>query len=77
MEVGSPDPLKIFNVWNFPRCDDRFGIDYPGRIPGQIIEHLLYYFTEPFDEERDETRSSHLGEEGPQLGGARATVGLR
>jgi DNA modification methylase len=24
-------------------------MDYPGRIPGQIIENLLYYYTEPFD----------------------------
>jgi len=48
-ETANPDPLKTFNVWSFPKCDDRFGIDYPGRIPGQIVEHLLYYFTEPLD----------------------------
>lgn len=49
VETCVPTPLKTFNLWNFPKCDDRFGIKYPGRIPGQIVEHLLYYFTEPFD----------------------------
>jgi len=44
-----PDSLQLTNVWNFPQCDDRYGLDYPGRIPGQIVENLLYYYTEPFD----------------------------
>lgn len=48
-QISNPQPLKTFNLWNFPKCDDRFGIKYPGRIPGQIVEHLLYYFTDPFD----------------------------
>ena len=26
--------------------DKRFGDDWPGRIPAQMIAHMLYYFTE-------------------------------
>ncbi|MDP3063240.1 MAG: DNA methyltransferase, partial [Chloroflexota bacterium] len=36
-------------VWSFVECDKRFGHDYPGRIPGQIVQHVLYYYTEVFD----------------------------
>lgn len=48
-EICIPDSLQLFNLWNFQDCDPRYGMDYPGRIPGQIIENLLYYYTEPFD----------------------------
>ena len=48
-ETFTPDPLKMYNVWNFPKCDPDLGIEYTGRIPGQIVEHLLYYYTDPFD----------------------------
>ena len=48
-EIHIPDSLKVFNLWSFGKRDDRFGITYPGQIPGQIIENLLYYHTEPFD----------------------------
>lgn len=48
-EITTPDPLKMYNVWGFPKCDPDLGIDFPGRIPGQIVEHLLYYYTDPFD----------------------------
>lgn len=44
-----PDSFQLYNVWNFPRSDPRYGLDYPGRIPGQIVENLLYYYTNPFD----------------------------
>ena len=41
---------SLYNVWNFGKCDDRFGItDFEGRIPGQIIMNLLYYFTNEGD----------------------------
>jgi len=40
---------KVYDVWNFSECDDRFGIEYPGRIPGQIIQNILYYYTEEND----------------------------
>jgi len=44
-----PESLQLFNLWRFNDCDSRYGMDYPGRIPGQILENLLYYYTEPFD----------------------------
>jgi len=40
---------NIYDVWNFSSCDNRFGIEYPGRIPGQIIQNLLYYYTKEKD----------------------------
>lgn len=41
--------LKYSDIWNFPQCDERFGIDFPGRIPGQAIQNLLYYYSLPGD----------------------------
>lgn len=39
---------RFFNVWNFGRCDPRFGTEgFPGRIPGQLIQNLLFFYTEP------------------------------
>lgn len=38
--------LRYTDVWNFSECDDRYGIDSPGRIPGQIVQNVLYYYTE-------------------------------
>lgn len=41
---------QLFNVWRFNSNDNRFGTDnYPGRIPGQIIQNLLYYYTDQWD----------------------------
>jgi transposase len=49
-KITRPDSLQCYNVWNFPRCNESYGMKgYTGRIPGQIIENLLYYYTEPFD----------------------------
>lgn len=42
-------PVQPYDVWNFPTCDDRFGSDYPGRIPGQLVAHCLYFWTEQGD----------------------------
>lgn len=42
------DP-EITNVWDFKKCDERFGFKYPGRTPGQIIWNLMYYFTKERD----------------------------
>lgn len=42
--VFMPNP---FNLWNFQDCDPRFGMEiegFKGRIPGQIVQNLLYYF---------------------------------
>ena len=45
----APDSLQLFNVWYFPNRDKQYGLDFKGAIPGQIVENVLYYFTEPFD----------------------------
>jgi len=48
-EMHKPDPLRFADVWSFTECDKRFGHDFKGRIPGQIVQHTLYYYTEVFD----------------------------
>jgi len=52
--AGEGDPkkfswLRCGTFWHFSRCDSRFGMNYPGRIPGQIQANLIHYFTEPDD----------------------------
>ena len=52
--AGDGDPrkfswLRCGTFWYFSHCDPRFGIDYPGRIPGQIPANVIHYFTEPGD----------------------------
>ena len=37
--------LRTWDQWNFNECDERFGDDWPGRIPAQLIAHTLFYFT--------------------------------
>lgn len=38
---------RPFNIWNFSACDKRFGKqDFKGRIPGQIIQNILFYILE-------------------------------
>lgn len=39
--------LQPYDVWQFPSCHDLMGDQHPGRIPGQLITHVLYFFTEP------------------------------
>jgi hypothetical protein len=41
--------LQPYDVWQFPSCHDLMGDRHPGRIPGQLIAHALYFFTEPGD----------------------------
>jgi len=36
-----------FNVWMFAERDKRLGQIATGNIPGQIVTHLLYYYTQP------------------------------
>lgn len=48
-EDGKPKMLKYYNVWNFKDCDPRLGQEFKGRIPGQIVMNLLYYYTEQGD----------------------------
>ena len=39
--------VQPYDVWNFNGVNDLFGAQYPGRIPGDLIAHVLYFFTEP------------------------------
>jgi len=41
--------LRTWDQWHFNECDERFGDDWPGRIPAQLIAHTLFYFTKPGD----------------------------
>jgi DNA modification methylase len=41
--------LRTWDQWDFNDCDKRFGDDWPGRIPAQLIAHLLFYFSSPDD----------------------------
>jgi len=38
--------LRTWDVWNCNDCDSRFGDDWPGRIPAQMIAHILYYYSD-------------------------------
>jgi len=38
-----------YDVWNFATCDQRFGDDWPGRIPAQVVGQVLYFYTEQGD----------------------------
>ncbi|GFO95869.1 hypothetical protein ig2599ANME_0050 [groundwater metagenome] len=45
-----PASLQHTNLWEFSSCDPEYGEkNYPGRMPGQVIENLLWYYTNPFD----------------------------
>ncbi len=41
--------LKCYNVWTFSQCDPALGISHPGRIPGQVVQNLLWYYTNEGD----------------------------
>jgi DNA modification methylase len=42
--------LQPYDVLHFQGSDDRFGTEkYPGQIPGQLIAHLLHWFTKQGD----------------------------
>jgi len=50
--VDAPEfKSKIYDVWSFSERDPRYGQEgYKwGLIAGQIVENLLYYYTEPYD----------------------------
>jgi hypothetical protein len=34
--------LRTWDLWEFNDCDKRFGDDWPGRIPAQLIAHILF-----------------------------------
>ncbi len=39
--------IRAWDDWRWTDCDKRFGDDWPGRIPAQLIAHILYYFSKP------------------------------
>jgi hypothetical protein len=41
--------FRTWDQWEFNDCDNRFGDDWPGRIPAQLIAHILRYFSQPGD----------------------------
>jgi len=41
--------LRTWDFWGWNDCDRRFGDDWPGRIPAQLIAHILYYFSKQND----------------------------
>ena len=41
--------IRTWDVWNFMDCDPRFGDEWPGRIPAQLVAHILYFFSEQND----------------------------
>jgi len=41
--------LRTWDHWYFNDVDHRFGHDWPGRIPAQLVAHTLFYFTRQND----------------------------
>ena len=41
--------LRTWDQWEWNDCDKRFGDDWPGRIPAQMIAHILFYFSKQND----------------------------
>ena len=41
--------LRTWDHWYFNDIDQHFGDDWPGRIPAQLIAHILYYFSDQND----------------------------
>ena len=41
--------LRTWDHWYFNDVDYRFGDDWPGRIPAQLVGHTLFYFTQEGD----------------------------
>ncbi|MBT3388495.1 MAG: ParB/RepB/Spo0J family partition protein, partial [Desulfobacula sp.] len=41
--------LRTWDNWYFNDVDHRFGDDWPGRIPAQLVAHTLFYFTKEND----------------------------
>ena len=37
--------LRTWDRWEWNDCDRRFGDDWPGRIPAQLIAHILFFFS--------------------------------
>lgn len=46
----APASRQHFDIWNFQKADDDAGsASYFGRMPSQVVENLLWFYTEPGD----------------------------
>ncbi len=41
--------IRTWDLWNWNDCDKRFGDEWPGRIPAQLVAHILYFFSSQND----------------------------
>jgi len=41
--------IRTWDLWNFIDCDKRFGDVWPGRIPAQLVAHIIYFFSKQND----------------------------
>jgi len=41
-----PDDLQFYNVWNVAKLDSE-QLKYPGQTPLEIVENIIYYFSDP------------------------------
>jgi DNA-binding CsgD family transcriptional regulator len=41
--------IRTWDDWSWNDCDRRFGDEWPGRIPAQLIAHILYFFSKQND----------------------------
>lgn len=41
--------VQPYDVWIFGQCHTLFGSNHPGRIPGQLVAQVMYFFTSPGD----------------------------
>lgn len=50
-QAPPPPPFnaQYSNVWNFAAPTNGIGIDYPGRIPGDVLRNLLWLYTQADD----------------------------
>ena len=39
--------LRAWDYWYFNDCDPRFGDNWPGQIPAQLVGHILFYSPSP------------------------------
>ena len=45
-EIRQPDDLQLYNVWSVGRLSED-QLKYPGQTPQEIVENLIYYYTDP------------------------------
>jgi hypothetical protein len=45
-KMDIPDNLQLYNVWNVGRLSQS-QLKYPGQTPQDIVENIIYYYTEP------------------------------